>query len=86
MTVLTRLPAGHFTGQIFRPRGLLHGRVLRSPHAHAHIISIDTSRAEALPGVKGVVTAADLPAAEDRVADLGEGAVNLKYLSDNIFA
>ena len=33
------------------------------------------------PGVKGVVTAADLPAAEDRVEDLGEGAVNLKYLS-----
>ena len=37
-------------------------------------------------GVKGVVTAQDLPTAEDRVADLGEGAVNLKYLCDNIFA
>ena len=41
--------------------GLLHGKVLRSPHAHARILSIDTSRAEALPGVYGVVTAQDLP-------------------------
>ena len=31
--------------------GMLHGRILRSPHAHARILSIDTSRAEALPGV-----------------------------------
>ena len=35
--------------------GLLHGRVLRSPHAHARIVSIDTSKAEALPGVFAVV-------------------------------
>ena len=40
--------------------GLLHGKVLRSPHAHARIKSIDTSRAEAHPDVKAVVTAADL--------------------------
>lgn len=73
-------------GADFHITGLLHGRVLRSPHAHARIISIDTSRAEALPGVKGVVTAQDLPAAEDKIADLGEGAVNLKYLCDNILA
>ena len=73
-------------GADFHITGLLHGRVLRSPHAHARIISIDTSRAEAVPGVKGVVTAQDLPAAEDKIADLGEGAVNLKYLCDNILA
>ncbi len=73
-------------GADFHITGLLHGRVLRSPHAHARIISIDTSRAEALPGVKEVVTAQDLPAAEDKIADLGEGAVNLKYLCDNILA
>ncbi len=66
--------------------GLLHGFVLRSPHAHAHIRSIDTSKAEALPGVRAVVTAADLPEAEDKVEDLGEGAINLKYLSDNVLA
>ncbi len=66
--------------------GLLHGFVLRSPHAHANIRSIDTSKAEALPGVRAVVTAADLPVAEDKIEDLGEGAINLKYLSDNILA
>ncbi|MYG00665.1 xanthine dehydrogenase family protein molybdopterin-binding subunit [Candidatus Poribacteria bacterium] len=73
-------------GADFQITGLLHGRVLRSPHAHARIVSIDTSRAEAYPGVKGVVTAQDLPAAEDKIADLGEGAVSLKYLCDNILA
>ena len=40
--------------------GLIWGKVLRSPHAHARIKSIDTSKAEALPGVKAVVTAKDL--------------------------
>lgn len=44
--------------------GMLYGAVLRSPHAHARIKSIDTSQAEALSGVKAVVTAADLPAME----------------------
>ncbi|MDE0089295.1 MAG: xanthine dehydrogenase family protein molybdopterin-binding subunit [Candidatus Poribacteria bacterium] len=73
-------------GADFQITGLLHGRVLRSPHAHARIVSIDTSRAEAHPGVKGVVTAQDLPEAEDKIADLGEGAVSLKYLCDNILA
>jgi len=66
--------------------GLLHGKVLRSPHAHARIRSIDASRALALPGVKAVVTGKDLPGAADKVADLGEGAVNLKYLSNNVLA
>lgn len=41
--------------------GMLHGKILRSPHAHARIRRIDTSRAEALPGVHGVVTHADAP-------------------------
>jgi carbon-monoxide dehydrogenase large subunit len=40
--------------------GMLHGAILRSPFAHARIKSIDTSRALALPGVLGVVTAKDL--------------------------
>ncbi|MCL4848888.1 MAG: molybdopterin-dependent oxidoreductase [Acidobacteria bacterium] len=39
--------------------GTLVGRVLRSPHAHARIVRIDTSRARALPGVKGVITIDD---------------------------
>jgi CO/xanthine dehydrogenase Mo-binding subunit len=43
------------------PRGLLHAKLLRSPHAHARIVQIDTSRARALPGVRAVLTAADIP-------------------------
>ena len=39
--------------------GMLHAAIVRSPHAHARIVKIDTSKAEALKGVKGVVTRAD---------------------------
>jgi len=39
--------------------GMLHGVIVRSPHAHARIISIDTSKAEAMDGVKAIVTRAD---------------------------
>jgi len=45
--------------------GMLTGRILRSPHAHARIVSIDTSAALAMPGVKAVVTSADLAEPED---------------------
>jgi len=48
-------------GADFNMPGQLVGRILRSPHAHAVIEKIDTSKAEALPGVKAVITAADLP-------------------------
>ena len=41
--------------------GMLVGRMLRSPHAHARIVRIDTSKAEKLPGVRAVVTAEDTP-------------------------
>src|SRR5215510_1310874 len=44
-----------------KPRGLLHAKLLRSPHAHARIVRIDTSRAAALPGVRAVITAKDIP-------------------------
>jgi CO/xanthine dehydrogenase Mo-binding subunit len=40
--------------------GMLHAKVLRSPHAHARIASIDTRRAAAMPGVAAVMTAKDL--------------------------
>ncbi|MBI4641280.1 MAG: xanthine dehydrogenase family protein molybdopterin-binding subunit [Candidatus Tectomicrobia bacterium] len=66
--------------------GLLHGKILRSPHAHARIRNINVSRALALPGVKAVVTAKDLPKLPDKVVDLGEGPVNFRYLSNNILA
>ena len=66
--------------------GLVHGRILRSPHAHARIRSIDTSAAAAYPGVLAVLTHNDFPVAADRVEELGETAVNLKELSENILA
>ncbi len=67
--------------------GLLHGKILRSPHAHARIKSIKTEKAEAMAGVKAVVTAVDLPDMGDRTALLGElGEVPLKYLSQNVLA
>src|SRR5215510_928401 len=66
--------------------GLLHGRILRSPIPHGHIRSIDASQALALPGVEAVVTCADLTDPGDRIAELGEGAVNLKHLSSNCLA
>jgi xanthine dehydrogenase molybdenum-binding subunit len=43
-----------YTGDIQLP-GMLYARVLRSPHPHARIVSIDTSKAEKLPGVKAVI-------------------------------
>jgi hypothetical protein len=54
-----------------RLTGMLPAAMLRSPHAHAKIISVDTSKAAALPGVRAVVTSADLPDATDKIADLG---------------
>lgn len=66
--------------------GLIHGRVLRSPHAHARIRSIDTSAAEKLPGVLAVATSKDLPDLKAKVADLGEGSVNLAHLGANCLA
>lgn len=66
--------------------GMLFGRVLRSPIAHGRIVSIDASAAEKLPGVKAVVTGKDFPNLKDKIADLGEGAVNLAHLSANCLA
>jgi len=67
--------------------GLLYGKVLRSPHAHARIKSIDATRALALPGVKAVVTSADFTQPAGKLADLGEGAMtNSKWISNNCMA
>ena len=67
--------------------GLLYGRILRSPHAHAIIKSIDASYALALPGVKAVITSADLPLLSGRPVDVAEGAaLNPKFLSNNVMA
>lgn len=56
--------------------GMLHGRILRSPHAHARIRSIDTTAAMALKGVKAIVTSADLSRPEDDFfADIGDNCL-----------
>src|SRR5204862_3514012 len=55
--------------------GLLHGRVVRSPHAHARIKSIDVSEALKMPGVEAIVTSDDLADPGDRIAELGQGSV-----------
>ena len=73
-------------GADLRLPGMLIGRVLRSPHAHARIVKIDTSKAAALPGVKAVITNPDFPVAPDEIKDLGEDSANLKWLLDNVIA
>ena len=66
--------------------GMLVGRILRSPHAHARIRSIDTSKAAALPGVKAVVTSADFP--EQKFEYFGPERVQHNYwhMTRNIVA
>jgi len=67
--------------------GMLYGKILRSPHAHAVIKSVDASAAEALPGVYAVVTSADWPETSMKLTDLAEGSIhNLGFLSMNVLA
>ena len=66
--------------------GMLYGKVLRSPYAHARIVKIDTSKAEALSGVKAVITAADWPEIPPQGATKGTAPVNFRHLSDNLMA
>ncbi|MEX0678280.1 MAG: xanthine dehydrogenase family protein molybdopterin-binding subunit [Pirellulales bacterium] len=73
-------------GADFRVSGTVHGKILRSPHAHAKIKSIDARAAEEHPGVVAVVTGADFPDLKDKIANLGEGAVNLAHLGANVLA
>src|SRR5579875_1312281 len=66
--------------------GMLWGKVKRSPHAHARILSINTDKALALPGVRAVVTAADFPEIPSEEAFVGEGPMNFRDLSRNCMA
>ncbi|MBV9861911.1 MAG: xanthine dehydrogenase family protein molybdopterin-binding subunit [Alphaproteobacteria bacterium] len=66
--------------------GMLWAKVKRSPHAHARILKIDTSKAEKLPGVLAVVTAADFPNIANEEAFVGEGPMNFRDLSRNCMA
>ncbi len=70
--------------------GMLHGRILHSPHPHARIRSIDTSAAEALEGVTAVATGRDAPTPygilpighDERVLALDKA----RYIGDNVAA
>ena len=74
-------------GADYHAPGLLHGRVLRSPHAHAIIKRSDTSQARALEGVRAVITNADFPQPSDAIVDLGEGAAtSARWMLENVLA
>jgi CO/xanthine dehydrogenase Mo-binding subunit len=66
--------------------GYLYGAILRSPHAHARIRSIDTSKAAALPGVKAVMTGADFPDHKFEYVGPERVAVNFWHVTRNVMA
>jgi len=66
--------------------GMLVGRILRSPHAHARIRSIDISKAAAHPGVKAIVTSADLPEQKFEYVGPERVAQNFWHMTRNIMA
>ena len=57
-------------GADYTPPLTLHGAVLRSPHSHAEIMSIDTAQAESLEGVLAVITSEDFPKSGDEQLSL----------------
>ncbi len=66
--------------------GMLHGKVLRSPYSHARIRAIDTSKAEAMPGVLAVATSADFPVIKARPLDYENFQGNPRLIAENILA
>src|SRR5687767_634398 len=89
---------GHavYTDDIALP-GMLHAKILRSPHPHARILSIDTSAAEAVPGVMGVAVGSEMPTpygiipwtpdecalATDRVRYIGDAVAALAAVDED---
>src|SRR5919202_5221545 len=73
-------------GADYNLAGQLIGRVLRSPHPHARIVSIDTSKAEALPGVKAVITRDDFADQPSEFIPAGEMMMNYKDVVRNVMA
>jgi len=64
--------------------GMLHGRILRSPHAHAAIKSIDTSKAKALPGVAAVITFEDVPKQKFTRSSMAEALPSFAYEEEEV--
>jgi CO/xanthine dehydrogenase Mo-binding subunit len=73
-------------GADFTLPGMLWGKILRSPHPHARIRSIDTSKAEKLEGVKAVMTSKDLPDQKFDYVGPERVAVNFWHMTRNIMA
>lgn len=73
-------------GADFHLPGMLQGRILRSPHAHARILKIDTKAARAVPGVKAIVTGADFGSGGGAQIDHGEGGGSLEDMALNVMA
>ena len=67
-------------------QGQLVGKVLRSPHPHARIRSIDTGAAAALPGVKAVVTRDDFKDQPSQLIPAGEQMINYRDVVRNVMA
>jgi xanthine dehydrogenase molybdenum-binding subunit len=66
--------------------GMLHGKVLRSPYAHARIKSINVEKARRHPGVYAIITGEDMPEVKGVMTSMGELVVNTYYLSLNVMA
>lgn len=80
--------AARFTGDMWL-YGMLHGKILRSPYAHARIVSIDTSKAEKLEGVKAILTHKDVPRAligESGVEDAYVLPDKVRFAGDEVLA
>jgi CO/xanthine dehydrogenase Mo-binding subunit len=73
-------------GSDYSMPGMLVGRILRSPHAHARIRSINTAKAAALPGVKAVLTSADFPEQKFEYVGPERVAQNFWHMTRNIMA
>ncbi len=74
-----------FGADLYLP-GMVHGLILRSPHAHARIKSIATDKAASMPGVHAIVTGADFPDVADGAIEGGEGGGDIADLADNVMA
>jgi len=82
--------AALFTDDLVLP-GMLFGKILRSPLPHAKILNIDTTRAEKLPGVKGVVTGRDIPDRQYGIVPMAKDEYALakdkvRYIGDDVAA
>ncbi len=81
-----KVPGGATFGADVRAPGAGRGAVLRSPHAHARIVRIYTSRAEKAPGVLAVITSDDATDMGPHVASPAEGVLSLAHYSANMLA